>query len=158
MALIVFGILFIIVEKKKKGTTFRITSIDQLDYKTVVWIGVFQLIAAVFPGTSRSGATIIGALLLGVSRIVAAEFTFYLAIPVMFGASLLKLVKFLMMGLSFTSMELAILAVGCIVSFVVSIIVIKFLMGYIKKHDFIPFGIYRIVLGAVLLIYFALVR
>ena len=158
MALIVFGILFIIVEKKKKGTTFRITSIDQLDYKTVVWIGVFQLIAAVFPGTSRSGATIIGALLLGVSRVVAAEFTFYLAIPVMFGASLLKLVKFLMMGLSFTSMELAILAVGCIVSFVVSIIVIKFLMGYIKKHDFIPFGIYRIVLGAVLLIYFALVR
>ena len=157
MALIVFGILFIIVEKKKKGTTFRITSIDQLDYKTVVWIGVFQLIAAVFPGTSRSGATIIGALLLGVSRVVAAEFTFYLAIPVMFGASLLKLVKFLMMGLSFTSMELAILAVGCIVSFVVSIIVIKFLMGYIKKHDFIPFGIYRIVLGAVLLIYFALV-
>ena len=147
MALIVFGILFIIVEKKKKGTTFRITS-----------IGVFQLIAAVFPGTSRSGATIIGALLLGVSRVVAAEFTFYLAIPVMFGASLLKLVKFLMMGLSFTSMELAILAVGCIVSFVVSIIVIKFLMGYIKKHDFIPFGIYRIVLGAVLLIYFALVR
>ena len=158
MALIVFGILFIIVEKKKKGTTFRITSIDQLDYKTVVWIGVFQLIAAVFPGTSRSGATIIGALLLGVSRVVAAEFTFYLAIPVMFGASLLKLVKFLMMGLSFTSMELVILAVGCIVSFVVSIIVIKFLMGYIKKHDFIPFGIYRIVLGAVLLIYFALVR
>lgn len=157
MALIVFGILFIIVEKKKKGTTFRITSIDQLDYKTVVWIGVFQLIAAVFPGTSRSGATIIGALLLGVSRVVAAEFTFYLAIPVMFGASLLKLVKFLMMGLSFTSMEIAILAVGCIVSFVVSIIVIKFLMGYIKKHDFIPFGIYRIVLGAVLLIYFALV-
>ena len=131
---------------------------DQLDYKTVVWLGVFQLIAAVFPGTSRSGATIIGALLLGVSRVVAAEFTFYLAIPVMFGASLLKLVKFLMMGLSFTSMELAILAVGCIVSFVVSIIVIKFLMGYIKKHDFIPFGIYRIVLGAVLLIYFALVH
>ena len=151
MALIVFGILFIIVEKKKKGTTFRITSIDQLDYKTVVWS------APLFPGTSRSGATIIGALLLGVSRVVAAEFTFYLAIPVMFGASLLKLVKFLMMGLSFTSMEIAILAVGCIVSFVVSIIVIKFLMGYIKKHDFIPFGIYRIVLGAVLLIYFALV-
>ena len=158
IALIVFGIAFIIVENNHKGKPAKINSMDELTYKTAFLIGLFQLIAAIFPGTSRSGATIIGALLLGVSRVVAAEFTFYLAIPVMFGASLLKLVKFLMMGLSFTSMEIAILAVGCIVSFVVSIIVIKFLMGYIKKHDFIPFGIYRIVLGAVLLIYFALVR
>ena len=157
-ALIVYGILFIIVENWNKGRKPAITSVTEIGYDTALIIGIFQLLAAVVPGTSRSGATIIGALLLGVARGAAAEFTFYLAIPVMFGASLLKLVKFLMMGLSFTSMELAILAVGCIVSFVVSIIVIKFLMGYIKKHDFIPFGIYRIVLGAVLLIYFALVR
>ena len=149
MALIVFGILFIIVEKQKKGKTFRITSIDQLDYKTVLWIGVFQLIAAVFPGTSRSGATIIGALLLGVSRVVAAEFTFYLAIPVMFGASLLKIVKF---GFAFSGIELAILAVGTLVAFIVSVIVIRFLMDYIKKHDFQVFGWYRIVLGVLVII------
>lgn len=153
-ALIVFGILFIIVEKQKKGRLAKITQVSQLSVRTVIWIGVFQLIAAVFPGTSRSGATIIGALMLGVSRTVAAEFTFYLAVPVMCGASLLKLVKFMMMGLSFTGAELVILFVGCIVAFVVSILVIKFLMGYIKKHDFIPFGIYRIILGAILLIYF----
>lgn len=153
-ALIVFGILFIIVEKQKKGRPAKITQVGELTLQLAVWIGVFQLIAAVFPGTSRSGATIIGALMLGVSRTVAAEFTFYLAIPVMCGASLLKLVKFMMMGLSFTGAELAILFVGCLVAFVVSILVIKFLMGYIKKHDFIPFGIYRIILGAILLIYF----
>lgn len=153
-ALIVFGILFIIVERQKKGRCDRVTAMAQLDYKLAVWIGVFQLIAAVFPGTSRSGATIIGALMLGVSRTVAAEFTFYLAVPVMCGASLLKIVKFMMMGLSFEPAEIVILLVGCLVAFFVSILVIKFLMGYIKKHDFIPFGIYRIVLGAVLLIYF----
>lgn len=153
-ALIVFGILFIIVERQKKGRREKVTAMAQLDYKLVVWIGVFQLIAAVFPGTSRSGATIIGALMLGVSRTVAAEFTFYLAVPVMCGASLLKIVKFMMMGLSFKPAEIVILLVGCLVAFFVSILVIKFLMGYIKKHDFIPFGIYRIVLGAVLLIYF----
>ena len=152
MALIVFGILFIIVEKKKKGTTFRITSIDQLDYKTVVWIGVFQLIAAVFPGTSRSGATIIGALLLGVSRVVAAEFTFYLAIPVMFGASLLKIVKF---GFHFTGAEIFILLFGMVVAFIVSVFSIKFLMSYIRKNDFKLFGIYRIVLGVIVVIFFA---
>lgn len=153
-ALIVFGILFIIVERQKKGRREKVTAMAQLDYKLAVWIGVFQLIAAVFPGTSRSGATIIGALMLGVSRTVAAEFTFYLAVPVMCGASLLKIVKFMMMGLSFEPIEVVILLVGCLVAFFVSILVIKFLMGYIKKHDFIPFGIYRIVLGAVLLIYF----
>lgn len=153
-ALIVFGILFIIVERQKKGRLEKVTAMAQIDYKLAVWIGVFQLIAAVFPGTSRSGATIIGALMLGVSRTVAAEFTFYLAVPVMCGASLLKIVKFMMMGLSFEPVEIVILLVGCLVAFFVSILVIKFLMGYIKKHDFIPFGVYRIVLGAVLLIYF----
>jgi len=156
LALIVFGILFIIVEKKKKGQAAKINTIAELDYKTVLLIGVFQLIAAIFPGTSRSGATIVGALLLSVSRVVAAEFTFYLAIPVMCGASLLKLVKFMTMGLSFAFGEVMILLVGCISAFVVSILVIKLLMGYIKKHDFIPFGIYRIALGIVLLIYFGL--
>ena len=117
-------------------------------------IGVFQLIAAIFPGTSRSGATIVGALLIGVSRTVAAEFTFFLAIPVMFGASLLKILKF---GLAFTMSELIILLVGMAVAFIVSVIVIRFLMGYIKKHDFKVFGWYRIVLGIVVLAYFMLV-
>ena len=153
MALIVFGILFIIVEKKKKGTTFRITSIDQLDYKTVVWIGVFQLIAAVFPGTSRSGATIIGALLLGVSRVVAAEFTFYLAIPVMFGASGWKILKFIIKGntLGFGQFFLLLVAMG--VAFGVSLYVIRFLTDYVKKHDFTIFGKYRIGLGVLLIVY-----
>ena len=155
-ALIVFGVLFIVIEKQKRGKEAQINSIAELGYKTVLLIGLFQLIAAVFPGTSRSGATIVGALLLSVSRVVAAEFTFYLAIPVMCGASLLKLVKFMTMGLSFTGMEIMVLVAGCVSAFVVSILVIKLLMGYIKKHDFIPFGVYRIVLGIVLLIYFAL--
>ncbi len=153
-ALIVFGILFIIIETKKKGQSAAVNSVAELSYKTVLFIGLFQLIAAIFPGTSRSGATIIGALLLSVSRVVAAEFTFYLAIPVMCGASLLKLVKFMMEGLSFTPAEIFILITGCVSAFVVSVLVIKLLMNYIKKHDFIPFGIYRIVLGAILLIYF----
>ena len=120
-------------------------------FNTAFLIGIFQLIAAIFPGTSRSGATIVGALLLGVSRTVAAEFTFFLAIPVMFGASLLKLVKF---GLVFTAQEAILLIIGMIVAFVVSILVIQFLMGYIKKHDFKVFGWYRIVLGILVLAYF----
>ncbi|MEG0824007.1 MAG: undecaprenyl-diphosphate phosphatase, partial [Erysipelotrichaceae bacterium] len=120
---------------------------------TALIIGVFQLIAAIFPGTSRSGATILGALMIGVSRVVAAEFTFILGIPVMFGASLLKIVKY---GLAFTGTELVLLLVGMIVSFVVSFIVIKFLMDYIKKHDFKVFGWYRIVLGIIVLAYFTL--
>lgn len=152
--LILFGVLFIIIEKRQGDKTYRITDISMLTYKTALFIGLFQLIAAIFPGTSRSGATIIGALMIGVSRSVAAEFTFYLAIPVMAGASLLKVLKFALSGLSFTGNELLILAVGCIVAFFVSIFVIKFLMGYIKKHNFIPFGVYRIVLGFILLIYF----
>lgn len=151
IALIVFGIAFIIIENMNKNKKPKINNIYDLDLKTVLLIGVFQLIAAIFPGTSRSGATIVGALLLGVSRTVAAEFTFYLAIPVMFGASLLKILKF---GLVFTMHEVLILGIGMIVAFVVSIIVIKFLMSYIKKNDFKVFGWYRIVLGIVVLIYF----
>lgn len=152
IALIVFGVAFIIVENINKKKQPKINSISELTYQTAFIIGVFQLIAAVFPGTSRSGATIVGALLIGVSRTVAAEFTFYLAIPVMFGASLLKLVKY---DGGFSSSEIAVLAVGMIVAFVVSVFVIKFLMDYIKKHDFKVFGWYRIVLGALVLIYFA---
>ncbi len=126
-------------------------SVAQLSYQMCLLIGVFQLIAAIFPGTSRSGATIVGALLIGVSRVAAAEFTFYLAIPVMFGASLLKIMQF---GLHFTGAEAAILLTGMIVAFIVSIVVINFLMGYIKKHDFKVFGWYRIVLGVIVLVYF----
>ena len=133
----------------------QINNMNQLTYKAALIIGLFQVIAAVFPGTSRSGATIVGALLIGVSREIAAEFTFFLAIPVMFGASLLKLVKF---GFAFTGFELVVLVVGTIVSFIVSVWAIKFLMGYIKKHDFKVFGWYRIVLGIILLAYFFFVR
>ena len=150
LALIIFGILFIIIENKNKGKNSKINSLAELSYNTVLLIGVFQLIAAIFPGTSRSGATIVGALLLGVSRTVAAEFTFFLAIPVMFGASLLKLIKF---SFAFSGMELAILLVGMIVAFITSMFIIKFLMGYIKKHDFKVFGYYRIVLGIIVLMY-----
>ena len=152
-ALIIFGILFIIIEKRNRGREPKINSINDITYKTAIIIGMFQLIAAVFPGTSRSGATIVGALLIGVSRSIAAEYTFFLAVPVMFGASALKLVKF---GFDFSSMELAILAAGLISAFVVSILAIKFLMSYIKKHDFTVFGWYRIVLGAAVILYFAI--
>lgn len=151
VALIVFGVGFIIIENKNKGKKAKINSLSEITFQTALIIGVFQLIAAIFPGTSRSGATILGALLIGVSRTVAAEFTFFLAIPVMLGASLLKMVKF---GFSFTGSELMILITGMVTAFVVSVIVIKFLMGYIKKHDFKVFGWYRIVLGAVVLFYF----
>ena len=150
IALIVFGVAFIIVENNHKGKPAKINSMDELTYKTAFLIGLFQLIAAIFPGTSRSGATIVGALILGVSRTVAAEFTFVLAIPVMFGASLLKLVKF---GLNFTGMEAAILLIGMVTAFLSSIFVIRFLMGYIKKHDFKVFGYYRIVLGILVILY-----
>lgn len=152
IALIVFGVAFIVIEKWNKSKSSRINNIDELTYKAALIIGIFQLIAAVFPGTSRSGATIVGALLIGVSRVVAAEFTFYLAIPVMFGASLLKLVKF---GFDFTGTELVILLSGMITAFAVSVFVIKFLMDYIKKHDFTVFGWYRIVLGVLVILYFS---
>lgn len=155
IALIVFGVAFIVVENWNKSRTPKVNTIDELTYKAALIIGVFQLIAAVFPGTSRSGATIVGALIIGISRTVAAEFTFYLAVPVMFGASLLKLVKY---DGGFTANEGIILATGMIIAFVVSIFVIKFLMDYIKKHDFKVFGWYRIILGALVLLYFTFIR
>lgn len=150
IALIVYGVFFIIIEKynKKRKPTCR--SLDTLTFKTAFLIGCFQVLS-VIPGTSRSGSTIIGGILVGTSRTVAAEFTFFLAIPVMFGASLLKLIKF---GFAFSSYELMILIVGVVVAFVVSILAIKFLMGYIRKHDFTVFGWYRIALGIVVLGYF----
>lgn len=152
-ALIVFGVLFILIERRNKGREPKINSINDITYQTAFIIGIFQLIAAIFPGTSRSGATILGALLIGVSRSVAAEYTFFLAVPVMFGASALKLVKF---GFDFTSQELVILFVGLVSAFAVSILAIKFLMSYIKKHDFTVFGWYRIILGAAVILYFAI--
>ncbi len=145
--LILVGIAFIVIESLKKKDS-RVNDISKLTYKDAIIIGMFQLIAAIFPGTSRSGATIIGALLIGISRTVSAEYTFYLAIPAMVGASLLKLLKF---GLGFTGEELAVLLVGTIVSLAVSMLIIKFLMNYIKKHDFKVFGYYRIALGIVVL-------
>ena len=152
--LIVYGVLFLIIEDYNKKREVKYNSIAEITWKTAFFIGVFQLLA-VIPGTSRSGATIIGGILVGASRTIAAEYTFFLAIPTMLGASLLKLVKF---GFSFTASEAIILAVGSIVSFVVSIIAIKFLMGYIKKHDFKVFGWYRIVLGVIVILFFTLVK
>ncbi len=150
-ALIIYGIAFIVVEKRNALRTPKIKKLSQIDYKTALLIGLFQVLS-IIPGTSRSGATIIGALIIGVSRTAAAEFTFFLAVPVMFGLSFIKLLKF---GLAFTGMELAILLVGSVVAFAVSLFVIKFLMSYIKKHDFKVFGLYRIALGIVVMIYFA---
>lgn len=149
--LIVVGIVFILVENRNKNHAAKVDSIAGITYQTAFLIGMFQLIAAVFPGTSRSGATIIGGLMLGLSRTIAAEFTFYLAVPAMFGASFIKIIKF---GLAFTGTQIAILLTGMVTAFVVSVVVIKFLMGYIKKHDFKVFGWYRIVLGALVLAYF----
>ena len=157
--LILFGILFIVIENYNKGKNPKINSLTEITYTVAVMIGLFQLIAAVFPGTSRSGATIVGALLIGVSRTVAAEFTFFLAIPVMLGASALKLVKFgLKTGFVMTGSELTILLVGMIVAFIVSILAIKFFMSYIKNNDFKVFGWYRIVLGILVLAYFYVIR
>lgn len=153
VALIVFGIAFLLIEHFHKGKTAKINSLNEITYTSALIIGLFQLLAAIFPGTSRSGATILGALLIGISRTVAAEFTFFLAIPVMAGASLLKLVKY---GLNFTGTELLILAVGMLTAFLVSLLVIRFLMDYIKKHDFKIFGWYRIVLGIIVILYFTI--
>lgn len=148
--LILLGIAFIIVERKNRGKKkYRVNKVDDISYKDAIIIGLFQLIAAIFPGTSRSGATIIGALLIGISRTVSAEYTFYLGIPAMFGASALKMLKY---GFAFSGMELAVLLIGTIVAFIVSMIVIKFLMDYIKKHDFEVFGWYRIVVGIIVLV------
>ncbi|WP_302669498.1 undecaprenyl-diphosphate phosphatase [Eubacterium sp. AF15-50] len=150
ITLIFYGIAFIIVERWNKTRTPKINTLSDITYKTAFIIGLFQVLS-IIPGTSRSGSTIIGSLLIGVSRVAAAEFTFFLAVPVMFGLSFIKLLKF---GLLFTVSELSILIVGMAVAFFVSLLVIKFLMGYIKKHDFQIFGWYRIILGAVVLVYF----
>lgn len=149
-ALIFYGIIFIVIENKNKNRVPTVTKMPQLTYKTAILIGLFQLLALI-PGTSRSGATIIGAILLGTSRTVAAEFTFVLSIPVMAGASLLKLYKF---GFHFTGLEMAVLLTGMLVAFLVSMLIIRFLMNYVKKHDFKIFGWYRIVLGVIVLGYF----
>lgn len=152
LMLIVYGVLFIVVENYQKGKEPRVTKFSQLTIPMILIIGVFQMLAMI-PGTSRSGATIVGALMIGVSRSLAAEYTFFLAIPVMFGASLLKLVKF---GFNFTTIQLAVLLVGMVVSFAVSIVAIKFLMSYIRKNDFKVFGYYRIVLGVIVFLFFGI--
>ena len=154
IALIVFGIVFIFIEIWNKKRTPKLSDLGEMTFKLALFIGIFQLLAAAFPGTSRSGATIIGALILGASRTVASEFTFILAIPAMLGASLLELKDFLDAGIIMGELEIGILLAGIFVAFVVSVVVIKFLMGYIKKHDFKVFGWYRIVLGIIVLLYF----
>lgn len=151
-ALIIYGIGFILIENWNKTRTPKVNTLEEITYRTAFLIGLFQVLS-IIPSTSRSGSTIIGALLIGVSRVAAAEFTFFLAVPVMFGLSFVKLLQF---GFTFTSAEIWTLVVGCLVAFLVSVVVIKFLMGYVKKHDFKVFGWYRIVLGAVVLLYFTL--
>jgi undecaprenyl-diphosphatase len=150
--LILYGILFIVIENRNQGRPSRINDIGEMTYKTAFLIGVFQVLSLI-PGTSRSGATILGAIILGSSRTLAAEYSFFLSIPVMFGASALKLVKF---GFSFTELEIAVLLTGMIVAFVVSILAIKFLLGYIKNNDFKAFGWYRIALGLLVIGYFVI--
>ena len=149
-ALIVYGVLFIVIEKMNKNRKPKVNSIPELSYKTALLIGCFQALSLI-PGTSRSGSTILGAMILGVSRVAGAEFSFFLAVPVMFGASLIKLLKF---GFTFTGMELAVLAVGTLTSFIVSVIAIKFLISYVRRHDFSLFGYYRIALGVIVIAYF----
>ena len=152
LALIVYGIAFLVIEKRNKSLKPKVESIADMSYKTAFLVGCFQALSLI-PGTSRSGSTILGAILIGVSRVAAAEFSFYMAVPVMFGASFIKLLKF---GFDFTSTEILILLVGMLTAFVVSIIAIKFLISYIKKRDFTAFGYYRIVLGIIVLLYFVL--
>ncbi len=153
IALIVYGIAFILVERANEGKTPSVRNVYEIDYKTALLIGAFQCLSLV-PGTSRSGSTILGAILIGVGRSAGAEFSFFMAIPTMLGASAIKLLKFLMSGVEATASEIGVLIVGCIVSFVVSMVVIKALMEYVRKHSFSAFGVYRIVLGAVVLLYF----
>lgn len=153
VVLVVFGILFIVVENKTAGTPPRVRKLSEIDYKLALFIGLFQVIAMLLPGTSRSGITIVGGLLLGMARPVIAEFTFFMAIPVMFGASLLKLVKF---GLVFTAGELGLLIVGSVVAFITSLYVIRFFISYVKQRDFKAFGYYRIVVGTFAFLYFLL--
>ncbi len=148
--LILYGVLFIFIENRNQYRSFEVQKVGDISYQTALWIGLFQLLALI-PGTSRSGATILGAMILGCSRAASAEFSFFLGIPVMFGASLLKVVKY---GMNFTGSQIFYLILGMVVAFVVSVYSIKFLMGYIRQHDFKFFGYYRIVLGAVVLLYF----
>lgn len=150
LALIIFGVAFILVENQNEGKRTRVQTVNDISYKDAFIIGLFQLIAAVFPGTSRSGATILGSIAIGISRAAAAEFTFFLAVPVMFGASLLKFFK---LGFAYSAFEWVILAIGTVTAYIVSIFAIKFLMGYVKKHDFKVFGWYRIVLGGIVMAY-----
>ena len=154
ITLILYGVAFIYMEKLNKSRTMKLENVYDIDYRTAILIGAFQCLSLI-PGTSRSGSTILGAIILGVGRSAGAEFSFFLAIPTMVGASALKLVKFLLSGATATSMELIILAVGCVVSFVVSLLVIKGLMEYVRKHSFAVFGVYRIILGILVLGYFA---
>ncbi len=155
LALILYGVAFILVEKKNAKDDFRIRDVNAIDYRTALLIGAFQVLS-IIPGTSRSGATILGAILLGVGRSAGAEFSFFLAIPTMLGASALKLLKFLLDGASATATELGVLVVGTVVSFLVSLLVIKALMEYVRKHNFSSFGVYRIILGLVVLGYFGI--
>ena len=155
IALITVGILFIIVENRNKNRLFKVNNMSDISFKMAMIIGIFQLFAGIFPGTSRSGATILGGIVIGLSRTLAAEFTFFLAIPVMFGASLLKLIKY---GFAFTGFEFLILIISSVVSFAVSVVTIKFLVNYVKKNDFKIFGWYRIVLGLLVLFYFGLIK
>ena len=154
LMLIVYGVAFLFVEKLNAKRSTRIEAVDAIDYKTALLIGAFQCLSLI-PGTSRSGATILGAILLGVSRPAGAEFSFFLAIPTMLGASALKLLKFMMEGIAPTTTEVAVLLTGCVISFVVSLLVIKALMEYVRKHSFSVFGWYRIALGILVLGYFA---
>ena len=154
VALVAYGVAFIFLEKNR-DRRFRVEEVGQIDYKTALFIGMFQCLS-IIPGTSRSGATILGAILLGVARPAGAEFSFFLAIPTMLGASALKLLEFLSAGVSATGTEITVLLVGCVVSFLVSLLVIKALMEYVRKHSFAVFGIYRIVLGVAVLGYFLL--
>ena len=157
IALIVYGIAFIVVENMNKGRRPRINDVYGIDYKTALLIGAFQCLSLI-PGTSRSGSTILGAILLDVGRSAGSEFSFFMAIPTMLGASAIKMLKFLMSGTSATMTEIGVLIVGCIVSFLVSLVVIRGLMEYVRKHSFSAFGVYRIVLGTVVLLYFAFIR
>ena len=156
IALIVYGIAFILVERRNNGRHLKtISDVHDIGWKKAIGIGIFQCLSLV-PGTSRSGSTILGAIMLGVGRGAGAEFSFFMAIPTMVGASGIKLLKFLLSGVGISSMEIAVLAVGCVVSFIVSLLVIKGLMEYVRKHSFSAFGVYRIILGAIVLAYFVL--
>ena len=155
VTLIIYGVAFILIEIRNRNKEFKITDVRAMTFKTALIIGLFQVLALI-PGTSRSGATIVGAMLIGTSRTAAAEFTIFLAIPVMAGASLVKILKFVSDGTGFTQNELYMLLIGMLVAYLVSMLVIKFLMSYIRKHDFKPFGIYRIILGIAVLLYFTL--